>query len=174
MPMAPAMQLLCILGALRSIVATMGPVFLSTGNPGIQTQLSIMQLAIMGILIYPLTLKWGIAGTSTTVVLTNLASYWGIRKVLSLVNSRFKDVRKSLFFPLIGTLIMVLLLFLFKQAFKTNVVHFFLRVVLGGLVYLVAMYLLDRTYPSMLGETFKMAKGSLTEMKSTRGYHEER
>lgn len=159
MPMVPAMQVLCILGALRSIVATMGPVFYSTGNPKIGTQLSIMQLFIMVILIYPLTMKWGIVGTSLVVVLTNIASYWGVKKTLSLTKCKFTVFAKSLFYPLIGTSIMCLLLQLAKNMVKTNMGNFILLAILGIVVYLLIIYLLDKKfYPCGIRENLILAK----------------
>ena len=159
MPMVPAMQVLCILGALRSIVATMGPVFYSTGNPKIGTQLSIMQLFIMIILIYPLTMKWGIVGTSLVAVLTNIASYWGVKKTLSLTKCKFTVFAKSWFYPLIGTSIMCLLLQLAKNMVKTNMGNFILLAILGIVVYLLIIYLLDKKiYPCGIRENLILAK----------------
>ena len=163
MPMVPTMQVLCIFGALRAIVATMGPIFLSTGNAKIQTHLSIMQLFIMGILIYPLTVKWGIAGTSATVVLTNIASYWGIKKLLTLIKCKLEDFSRSLFSPMLSTFITVSLLLLFNQAFEANIINLFFRIGLYLIPYIVIIYLLDKIRPPVHGENFKLVKQILTQ-----------
>ncbi len=158
MPMVPAMQVLCVLGALRSIVATMGPVFYSTGNPKMGTELSIIQLCIMIILIYPLTMKWGIVGTSLVVVLTNIASYWGVKKTLSLTKCKFSVFAKSLFNPLISTSIMCLLLQLARQTDKTNMCNFILLATCGVVVYLITIYLLEKLYPCGVMKNLTFAK----------------
>jgi len=162
MPMVPAMQVLCILGALRSIVATMGPVFYSTGNPKIGTQLSIMQLFIMIILIYPLAMKLGIVGTSLVVVLTNIASYWGFKKTLNFTKCKFTVFAKSLFYPLVGTSIMCLLLQLAKNIVKINMGNFILLTILGTVIYLLIVYLSDKKiYPCGIRKNLILAKGLL-------------
>jgi len=165
MPMVPAMQVLCILGGLRSIVATMGPVFYSTGNPKIGTQLSIMQLLIMVTLIYPLTMKWGIVGTSLVVVLTNLASSWGLKKTLDLIKCKLTTFCQKLLYPLLGSSIMYVLLQFTKNMVDVNWANLSLLVIFGIAVYLLTIYLLDtKIYSCGLIENI----GSLKKTLSTK------
>jgi O-antigen/teichoic acid export membrane protein len=143
MPMVPAMQIFCVLGAIRSIVATMGPVFYSTGKPKIGTQLSIMQLLIMVSLIYPLTMKWGIAGTSLAVLLNNLADPWGFKKMLSILNCRFPDFSRSLLLPIATSILMCLFLQIMKNLLGVSIGKFILLVILGIAFYFMFTYFLD-------------------------------
>ena len=143
MPMVPAMQIFCVLGAIRSIVATMGPVFYSTGKPKIGTQLSTMQLFIMVSLIYPLTMKWGIAGTSLAVLLNNLADFWGFKRMLNIIKCRFQDFGKNLLLPTGGTLLMCLFLQGVKSLLGTSIGEFILLVIIGIAFYFTLTYFLD-------------------------------
>jgi O-antigen/teichoic acid export membrane protein len=145
MPMVPAMRVFCILGAIRSIVATMGSVFYGAGVPRVQAHLSTMQLLIMIALIYPLTLKWGIAGTAAAVVLNNLAAPWGFKKMFDLVDCRFRDFFRSLLLPVGITSVMCLFLQTVKNLLSTGVVSLCLLMISGLGVYLASAYLADRT-----------------------------
>jgi O-antigen/teichoic acid export membrane protein len=144
MPMVPALQIFCILGAIRSIVATMGPVFYSTKKPKIGTQLSLMQLAIMVSLIYPLTMKWGIAGAAISVVLNNLADPWGFKKMLSVINCKFRKFSRSLLLPAISSILLCLFLQITKNTIaEVKIGEFILLIIFGGLFYVIVAYFLD-------------------------------
>jgi PST family polysaccharide transporter/lipopolysaccharide exporter len=62
-----AMQILAGYGLLRSIGKTFGPVWKAVGRPDIITKLSALRLVLIALLIYPLTARYGIAGTALTV-----------------------------------------------------------------------------------------------------------
>ena len=69
----PAMRALALGGALRSVIATTGPVYMGTGKPRIMTRYQAIQLALLIILVYPLTHYWGITGTAAAVTLAAIA-----------------------------------------------------------------------------------------------------
>ncbi len=88
MPMVPAMQILAVFGALRSIGASLGPAYLATARLGVHLAFGLVQLALMVASIYPLSMGWGIQGTSISVtaalavgVLLNLWAVRGIARV---------------------------------------------------------------------------------------------
>jgi len=143
MPMVPALQIFCVLGVIRSIVATMGPIFYSTKKPKIGTQLSLMQLVIMVSLIYPLTMKWGIAGAALAVVLNNLADPWGFKKMLSIINCEFRKFSRSLLLPTISSIFLCLFLQTIKNLVEIRIGEFIFLIILGGLFYLIVAYFLD-------------------------------
>lgn len=144
MPMVPAMKVLCVFGITRSVAATMGSVFYSVGRPKIQTKLVIIQLIIMAIIIYPLTIQWGILGTSLAVVIPMIVILiLAAREVKNILAFRYKT-----FFGIIGILItavflMLLTVSLAKKLFlyRENVVNFLLLILLGSIVYSGTMYL---------------------------------
>lgn len=67
LPMVGALQVLCLFGALRSVGATTGPVFNAVGKPHVGFYLISAKLVLIVALIYPLTVRYGIVGTSWAV-----------------------------------------------------------------------------------------------------------
>lgn len=83
-PIVPAMRILALWGLLRSMGATTGPLFQALGKPAIMTKLQFGKLVLLAILIYPLTIRWGIVGTAMAVVfnailLNPIGEYLAIR-----------------------------------------------------------------------------------------------
>lgn len=63
-PMVPVMQLLGVYGLLRSMGATMGPVWKAVGRPDYIAKLSALRVTLIAIFIYPATMMYGIEGTA--------------------------------------------------------------------------------------------------------------
>jgi len=147
MPMVPAMMALCIFGVTRSIGATMGPILYSTGRPKIQTRLSGFQLLAMAVIIYPLTIQWGILGSSLAVVIPNILALILItREAKNIIEFRYKDFFLSITAPIIAVFIMLFAIFL-KHSFlpsNSNILNFFMLVILGSIIYFGIIYLWDR------------------------------
>jgi len=72
LPLVPAMQLLAAWGLIRSIGGTTGPLFYGLGKPQFLTRLQLLQLVLLGALIYPLSAPLGILGASLAVVVAAL------------------------------------------------------------------------------------------------------
>ncbi len=148
-PMVPAMQVLALYGMLRAVGATTGVVFMSVGKPEIRTKIQIAQLILLAILIYPLTMWWGILGASMAVTAYALIfNFFAVYKVLNIVESNYKKPMRLLIFPLLGTLIMILALFIFKTYIFDNVglAYFLLLIIVGIFTYLLNAYLCDRFF----------------------------
>jgi lipopolysaccharide exporter len=148
MPMVPAMMALCIFGVTRSIGATMGPILYSVGRPKIQTKLSSIQLIAMAVIIYPLTIQWGILGTSLAVVIPNILVLILItREAKNIIEFSYKDFFMSIIAPLIAVFIMFFAIFL-KQSLLpsgSNILNFFMLAVLGSIIYFGIIYLWDKS-----------------------------
>jgi lipopolysaccharide exporter len=146
LPMVPAVQLLAFWGLVRSIGATFGPLFLAVGKPQFATRLQLGKLLILGALIYPLTVRWGMEGTSLAVVLNGLViNPMGGYLVTRELRVKGQEYVKLLSFPLYGSFFMFLVLFLFNQfVFVTPTpFSFVLSVVIGLLTYGSSMYLFE-------------------------------
>jgi O-antigen/teichoic acid export membrane protein len=76
LPAVGAMQLLAVVGATRSLISTNEPVFVAMGRPYLMTRLGLLQLAVLAIVVYPLTRYWGIMGTAAALTLAGLVSIW--------------------------------------------------------------------------------------------------
>ncbi len=62
--MVVPMQLLAVYGFIRSIAANMGNVYRGGGRPQYLTYIAIWRLTTMALLLYPVTVRWGIVGVS--------------------------------------------------------------------------------------------------------------
>ena len=146
LPMVPAMQILAIWGGLRAI-AVAGPIANAIGKPKIGTKISLVQLIVLGSLIYPLSARWGILGTSLAVVLSSLvtriiSSYI----IIKITRCETTEFLKRIAFPIFSTVIMVLFIFLFKGYFAISVglSSFFIYLGSGILLYFSIILLFDK------------------------------
>jgi lipopolysaccharide exporter len=164
-PMVHAMQILCIFGVSRSIAATMGPILYGVGKPEIQTKLSAIHLTLMAIVIYPLTTKWGILGTSLAVVIPNIIILiLIIRETNNILRSQFKDFFTHTFVPVISTFVMLPVLFL-KQSLSfstSDIVNFIILVLCCLIIYITSIYIFEKARRFMLWNQTKIIINDLT------------
>lgn len=146
MPAVPAMQVLALYGMLRAIGATTGVVFMAVGKPEIVTKIAAAQLIQLAILIYPFTVRWGILGSSLAVTSYALTfNFVAVYKVLNIIKSNYKKPIKLIMLPLLGTLLMVFVIFLVKTYIYIDIspVSFLLLAVLGIAIYMLIIHLFD-------------------------------
>ena len=138
-PIIPAIQILCIYGLTRAIGATMGPILYSTGMPKVQAKLSGIQLALLILIIYPLTDKFGISGTSLSVVTAHMLGLILItaetRKILNFSIGTFL---RHMSIPFLSTLITIIFLVLFEINFPLDRYPFIFA---GTAVFSVMLYI---------------------------------
>lgn len=116
LPSIPVLQILCLFTLSRSFHHIGGYFFQAIGNPKLHRNLSFFELAGIAILIYPLSLRYGIFGTgvAVTTVLSMGALYlfWRIRKEVNLSN--FEDIK--ILSPQIAiSILMTLSIFILKH-----------------------------------------------------------
>lgn len=146
MLMVPAMQVLALYGMLRAIGATTGSIFLGMGKPQIRTKIQFAQLVLLAVLIYPLTIRWGIFGTSMAVTAYALIfNIFAVYKVYYITKSDYKKIINIIVFPVVGTLIMVFGIIFIKTHILNNVnfLYFFLLSAFGIFSYLLTSYFSD-------------------------------
>ncbi len=158
MPMVPAMQVLCLLGVIRSIVAISGSVFQGVGKPKLLTQVSFAQLIILAIIIYPLTVKYNILGTGMAVVIAMLlVQSWTILQTAKIINEKLMVILKVLSLPILGVLVMMVSIYLIKRYLLLQVLlsNLLLLILFGVIIYLGIIILLKR---DIFFEIKKLAK----------------
>jgi len=147
MPMVTAMQVLALWGLIRSSGGLVAPLFRAINRPEIPTKILTLKLILLAILIYPLTIKWGILGTAWAVLINALfinpiAHYISIR----MVGGKIIDILKVISGPAIGTLIMIIIIeiikFLIKSAPKLEI--FIALVIIANAIYFICLLLIDR------------------------------
>ena len=146
MPMVPALQVLALFGVLRSISATTSAVFRGIGKPQIDTKWALIRLGVLAAVIYPLTIRWGIMGTSIAVVLAQIVLTIGFSyMVVKITECGLKNFSRLIGLPLISTAAMVLLLWGLKATYLTvGIGQLILLIAAGIATYFGATYLLDR------------------------------
>jgi len=146
LPMVPAMQILVILGAVRSIAATAGPVFYAVGKPKIDTLWQIVRVTTLFVLLYPLTTQWGILGASIAATLSMLISGSGfLLSAIKTTSLEFGGVVKILIFPSTGTVILIVSILALKVCSNiANISTFLLIAVAGMLAYTGVIWLSDK------------------------------
>jgi len=147
LPAVIAMQGLAIWGLIRSIGATLGPVFQAKGRPDIGTKIQLAKLILLAIIIYPLTINYGMIGTVWAVVISALV----IHPFADYILIRFIKISgwefiKRLFYPMLGTgLTWLGLLFIQSQIVNsTNFLNFFGLIIAAGLIYLLIMVIFSK------------------------------
>ena len=144
LPMVPAMQILCVFGPLKCMQRA--SVFMAMGRPDIITRFSIIRFLLMAASIYPLTVKWGMVGTSFCVLGADLILQpFGFYELQKLIDAKARDVLKALSFPFFATLAMMLSVYLAKNAIgSVGPFRLILLVAMGGVIYSVSLLLASR------------------------------
>jgi O-antigen/teichoic acid export membrane protein len=74
-PLVAPLQILALWGFIRALAATTGPVLYALDRPQTVTRLVGLKLVVLLLLIFPLTARFGLAGTSWAVVLAAALNY---------------------------------------------------------------------------------------------------
>ena len=143
----PALQVLVIWGVLRSIGATTGPVLYAYGKPDLPAKLQLIQLIILSTLIYPMSQRMGIEGTSISVVLAAiLPNFVAFHKVIQVTKCRRNDFLREVLLPLLATAVAVLLVMVIKssQTSVLTITVFSLLVLSFILGYVALIWIFER------------------------------
>lgn len=158
LPMVPAMQILAVFGLLRALGATRGPLFRGLGRPWLGAKLKIIKFAVLVILIYPLTKRFGISGTALAVLLQNvIVQPFSTYLAIKVTKSRISEILRPILFPLAATLLMLAVIYLFKCLFFTEITFtsFFIFAIIGVSTYSAAAYIFDKSFNYGIGKVIK-------------------
>lgn len=146
-PMVPIMQILALVGLLRSIIWTGNPLFQGIGKPKISTYLQFTNLILIVILIYPLAIRLGIVGVSLSVLASSVVSVvlFSIVTIIIMKGGAVKFA-KAIIFPLLSTVTFVLFIFSLRSFIEVGLINFFVLALLGTIIYLALTYLFNRYF----------------------------
>ena len=148
MPIVPAMRILVMAGALRSLVGSTCSIFRAIGKPKTETVWQVVRLSIIVILIYPLTAMYGISGTSVVILLSTFISGIGFGfEVLRITGCGIKNLSKLIVLPLLNGIIIVAIIYALK--FFINAYTFLGFFSLAGvsiLIFIGINYLFDKFF----------------------------
>jgi lipopolysaccharide exporter len=166
LPMVPAMQILVFAGLIRSIAATAGSVFIATGRPKMDIQGQCLRILTLAFLGYPLTIYYGIIGTSIAVVTSiSVTTITFSFNVIKITGCEPKEFRKMITFPFIS----IMPIFSVSYFIKSNISNMGLFGLLVFTIaccfsYFIIIYFLDRLsnyrLVLLLRQQFGIAKGA--------------
>jgi len=158
MPMVPAMQVLVLWGLIRSIGTATGQVFLSIGKPEIVAKLQFIVLILLGILIYPLSIKWGILGTSLAVLVSTFApNFIAFLMIIRTLQYAAFNLVRMIVIPLINTMLLIILIALLRVYWiHPGIEGLFLSVIFGSLLYIGMTLLCINFFNYKVFENIKM------------------
>jgi O-antigen/teichoic acid export membrane protein len=148
LPMVPVIKVLVFAGLLRSIAATTGPILHGIGKPKIDTIWQAIRLTVLSIMIYPLTIRWGIVGTAGAVLCSILVSTVGFNlEVLKITEINLRKLGKTLIWPSLNSIFMTLVIVILKLRLEsTGLLAFLLLIGMGLLTYLLMAILFDKSF----------------------------
>lgn len=169
MPIVLPVRILCIFGFFRSIYSTAIPVFDGIGRPDLGFKFACFNLMLFAIFIYPFTVSMGIIGTSTVFTMVSAISIFFIMTIiykLIQLDAERTQFFKVLFFPLTGTILMCFLISLIKSVFSYNLIMIFsVSILMGGSLYILTLYILDRYFRYGLVDTIIFAVNSFKKSR---------
>ncbi|MFX1449965.1 MAG: lipopolysaccharide biosynthesis protein [Promethearchaeota archaeon] len=167
MPMVLAMQALVLWGITRSIGSSTISLFEGIGKPRVISKMQIIQIILMAILIYPLTISYDIFGTSMSVVfsalIVNLGYYFLVIRELNCTKWSFF---KLIIFPLISSITMILTVIIIETNWilKIGIIEFFIIGGIGILVYICIIAIFEKIFDyKIIREGISVAKKLITQ-----------
>lgn len=162
LPMVAVLQLLAIWGLIRSIAATLAPLFQAVGRPDYSTKIQALKLAVIVVLIYPASTTWGITGTAGALVVSALVSnpvgdYLAIKQI----EGSISEFLMILIYPALGSLIMTLGVLLVRENTSTSVLSFSLLVIVGISIYAAFLFAADSHLGYDIRSTFRIVANAI-------------
>jgi lipopolysaccharide exporter len=168
MPMVPAMQVLALWGFISSIGATTIPFFSSTGKPEIQTKLQFFVLILLAILIYPLSVNFGIVGTSLAVLLSTLIpTILAFVIIIRTIKCAKRSFVKLITFPFVHTVILMICIYSINLLWpQMGISRLIFSTIIGVLLYVCSLSLSDKFFGYRFFDSLKMNIRSLKNGKN--------
>ena len=100
----------------------------------------------MAVIIYPLTVQWGMLGTSLAVVIPMMVILiLGAKEIKNILASTYRTFFGTIGMMIAALFLMLLVISLAKELLAgENAANFILLTLLGGIIYFGSIYLWDR------------------------------
>ncbi|WP_254538921.1 lipopolysaccharide biosynthesis protein [Halomarina litorea] len=159
------MQVLTGFGLLRSIRSPTSPLFKALGRPDYMTKIQAVRLAVLAVLIYPLTTAYDLTGTAAAVLVTGLVSApLGAVLAARLVEDDVTSFAAILAYPALGSAVMGAAAWTVREGVAAtglgSLVTFVATVLTGVAVYAAVMLALERRFQFGLSELLAQVKGA--------------
>ncbi|MFQ5901638.1 MAG: lipopolysaccharide biosynthesis protein [Thermodesulfobacteriota bacterium] len=160
-------QILVVFGLIRSLGSGMGGIFLALKRPEIMLKISSVQLLILTVFLYPVTLYWGVAGVSVLTTICILYSfthnYIHLKRILG---HSLSDILKPITIfsaTSIGSLIISAIFISSLFSIESDTFTFFSKILITAIIYTSITIISNANLRQLLRDTFK---GMFTPFKT--------
>ncbi len=144
MPIVPIMQVLVLAGVARSISSCSCQLFFAVGKPEVEARWQFFRLIALIIMIYPLSLRYGMIGVALAVLLSILISNIGFAlNALKIIELGAKDLLSAILIPIICGIITILFVTGIKQPVEPDLLRLIIAVVTSISSYLILLHVSD-------------------------------
>ncbi len=164
LPIVATLRILVLWGWVRAFRATTGPMLLAHGHPELITRFTFIKVVLLATLIVPVSVRWGIVGTSWAVVIAAvLETPLLLRSVTSVLQVEYASVLQRILRPLIPVLPMIIVVLywqhlIFEQG--NGIVRLVASTILGASVYISLTLFLDKVFSWGLLKDLRVATES--------------
>ena len=160
LPAVIPLQILCISGLFKSIRSTTGILLAAIGKPDISEKIAIYQLGLVALIIYPLSMHYGISGTAVAMtiptILFTVIGYFVVRKIMDVsVTSIFE----AMLYPFLSSVLMLAMIWLvYPHMPSISIIRLIILVLLGILSYMSFIYIINRKILLGIYELYEKAR----------------
>ena len=145
-PMVPALKILVFFGLFRAVAGCTGALLKAMGKPGILFWILLGKLMMIAVIIYPLTIRYGIEGTAIAVTVPMALEQVYLWHLISrLTGISIRTLLGQMVRPVLLAGLMYALIMLLKTILPlTNIPLFFFYVLVGILIYGAGILIFDK------------------------------
>ncbi len=144
-PSIVPLQVLCLYGIADSINLPSGSLIMALGKTSVAAKQTVVSTIVMIILIYPAVLTMGLVGGALVVLFAGLISnIWLFSASKRLLNITWFEIVRSLYQQLLASICFMIVIFVLKLFLAPSMLVLITYVVLGIVIYFVAMYLITK------------------------------
>lgn len=157
-PMVPPLKILVFFGLFHAIGACTGPLFKAIGKPKIIFWIMFWKLILILLIIYPLTVEYGILGAAIAVTIPmTLEQFYLWALVKRFTGIKIMTLFSRLIKPVVLSIVMYSMIMLLKTVLPlTSIPLFFFYVLFGILVYSLGILLFNK---DLIGELKSLKAG---------------
>lgn len=147
LPAIAALQVLCFYELNKTFLNTTQVLYLAAGKPELRTKLYSLQLILMAVLMYPLTLYYGILGASiAAIVPSTMILFPTFREAGKIIEERPTYIIRPLLPIIIGSLFMVsgIEILYYILPFINPILRLTSSVILGSIIYFTFLWLTQK------------------------------
>ena len=146
LPMVPALKILVFFGLFRAVAACTGPLFKAMGKPRVIFWILFWKLIIIAVIIYPLTIRYGILGTAIAVTIPMALEQvylWAL--IRRLTGITLQTLLAQMAKPFVLAIFMYGFIMFLKTILPlTNLPLFFFYVLFGMSIYAIGIIIFDK------------------------------